>query len=70
MKLGEFERELRSLVRGDVRFDETARVLYSTDASIFEVRPLGVVTPRDADRVDQRTAATANRFGEAFAIGE
>src|SRR2546428_8755434 len=34
-------------VKGEVRFDEYSRVLYSTDASIYQILPLGVVIPRD-----------------------
>ncbi|HEV2356249.1 MAG TPA: FAD-linked oxidase C-terminal domain-containing protein [bacterium] len=43
--------ELRRRVRGEVRFDAVSRALYSTDASIYEIEPLGVVLPRDADDV-------------------
>jgi FAD/FMN-containing dehydrogenase/Fe-S oxidoreductase len=43
--------ELRRVIRGEVRFDPVSRVLYSTDASIYEVEPIGVVIPRDADDV-------------------
>lgn len=35
------------------RFDETARVLYSTDASIYEIEPLGVAFPAHADHVSR-----------------
>ena len=35
------------------RFDETARVLYSTDASIYEIEPLGVAYPAHADQVSR-----------------
>lgn len=35
------------------RFDETARVLYSTDASIYEIEPLGIAYPADADQVSR-----------------
>ncbi len=43
--------DLGRRVRGEVRFDAASRVLYSTDASIYEIVPLGVVLPRDADDV-------------------
>jgi FAD/FMN-containing dehydrogenase/Fe-S oxidoreductase len=39
--------DLRGIVRGDLLFDELSRVLYSTDASIFQVEPAGIVAPRD-----------------------
>ncbi len=35
--------DLKGVVKGDLLFDDLSCVLYSTDASIFEVRPLGVV---------------------------
>ena len=41
------ERALRAQVKGEVRFDAFSRVLYSTDASIYQILPLGVVIPRD-----------------------
>lgn len=40
---------LRRHIQGDVRFDLASRKLYSTDASIYQVEPLGVVMPRSAD---------------------
>ena len=43
--------DLRRRVRGEVRFDAVSRAIYSTDASIYEIEPLGVVLPRDADDV-------------------
>ena len=42
---------LRRAVRGDVRFDPASRLLYSTDASMYQVEPIGVVIPRDAEDV-------------------
>jgi len=38
--------ELRERVDGDVRFDEYSRQLYGTDASAYEVTPIGVVFPQ------------------------
>jgi FAD/FMN-containing dehydrogenase/Fe-S oxidoreductase len=43
--------DLKGLVKGDLLFDDLTRTLYSTDASIFQVQPLGVVVPRDEDDV-------------------
>ncbi|MGY1579877.1 FAD-binding and (Fe-S)-binding domain-containing protein [Streptomyces sp. MN13] len=45
------EAELRAAVRGEVRFDVTARALTTMDASNYRRVPLGVVAPRDADDV-------------------
>ena len=47
----ELARELRKRVSGEVRFDPYSRALYSTDASIYQMEPVGVVIPRDADDV-------------------
>ena len=49
--MNDLEQELRRIVRGDVRFDPTSRLLYSTDASMYQVEPIGVVIPRDAEDV-------------------
>ena len=38
--------ELRRRVDGEVRFDPYSRLLYSTDASIYQMEPVGVVIPR------------------------
>ena len=42
----ELEHELRRVVEGDVRFDAFSRLLYSTDASMYQVEPIGAVIPR------------------------
>src|SRR5919201_673608 len=54
--------ELRTHVRGAVRFDEGSRALYATDASNYRQVPIGVVIPRDARDVVQ-TIATCRRHG-------
>ncbi|MBI2002252.1 MAG: FAD-binding oxidoreductase, partial [candidate division NC10 bacterium] len=38
--------DLKQRIAGEVRFDPMSKVLYSTDASIYEIEPLGVVIPR------------------------
>jgi FAD/FMN-containing dehydrogenase/Fe-S oxidoreductase len=40
------ERLLRQQIAGEVRFDAHSRTLYSTDASIYQIEPIGVVIPR------------------------
>src|SRR6476646_8596187 len=45
------EEDLRGLVQGDVRCDDVFTQLYATDASIYELRPLGVVRPRNTNDV-------------------
>src|SRR2546427_2061247 len=39
-------RHLRGHIEGEVRFDQASRNLYSTDASIYQILPLGVVIPK------------------------
>ena len=39
-------------MQGDVRFDAATRGLYATDASIYQIEPLGVVLPRSLDDVE------------------
>ena len=40
------ERRLKAEVAGDVLFDRFSRGRYATDASHYQIMPLGVVTPR------------------------
>ena len=45
------EHELRKTITGDIKFDSYSRMLYSTDASIYQMEPIGVVLPRNTDDV-------------------
>lgn len=47
----DIESMLRGRVSGDVKFDPATRVLYSTDASIYQMEPVGVVIPRNVEDV-------------------
>src|SRR5690348_17965187 len=47
----ELEAALKKTVRGEVRFDDGSRALYSTDASNYRQVPIGVVIPRRIDDV-------------------
>ena len=38
---------LRREVRGEILFDAASRGRYATDASIYQIEPVGVVVPRD-----------------------
>ena len=42
---------LRVRIRGEVRFDQSARALYATDGSNYRQVPIGVVLPHDIDDV-------------------
>src|ERR1041385_7357605 len=56
------ERELRKSVRGEVRFGDGDRALYSTDSSNYRQIPLGIVIPRDRTDVIA-TVAACRKFG-------
>ena len=43
---------LRREVQGDVLFDPYSRGRYSTDASIYQIEPIGVVVPRRPEDID------------------
>ncbi|MFH5798247.1 FAD-binding and (Fe-S)-binding domain-containing protein [Haladaptatus sp. CMAA 1911] len=43
--------DLVTLIDGEVRFDEYSRQLYATDASAYQVTPIGVVFPTSTDDV-------------------
>jgi FAD/FMN-containing dehydrogenase/Fe-S oxidoreductase len=54
--------ELSKRIEGEVRFDKYSRLLYSTDASIYQIEPIGVVIPRHPDDV-REVVGFANRQG-------
>src|SRR5882762_4133902 len=56
------QRELEQRISGEVRFDTVSRALYSTDASVYQIEPLGVVIPRSRDDI-VRTVEIARRHG-------
>ena len=39
-------RSIAERIEGEVRFDRYSRILYSTDASVWQIEPLGAVIPR------------------------
>src|SRR5512142_486149 len=45
----ELAARLRRELRGDVLFDAFSRGRYSTDTSIYQIEPVGVVVPRDEE---------------------
>ena len=58
----ELVEELSRHVSGEVRFDKMTRMLYSTDASMYQIEPVGVVLPKNAEDVIA-VVETANRHG-------
>lgn len=47
----QFQRALAEAVSGDVHFDRFSRAMHATDASVYQLLPLGVVAPRNRDDV-------------------
>ena len=41
------EQQLSETLAGEVRFDLYSKALYSTDASLYQIQPIGVVIPKD-----------------------
>jgi FAD/FMN-containing dehydrogenase/Fe-S oxidoreductase len=56
------ENELKSVVKGEVRFDRGSRALYATDGSNYRQIPIGLVIPRDDEDVIA-TVAACRKFG-------
>jgi FAD/FMN-containing dehydrogenase/Fe-S oxidoreductase len=53
---------LAASIEGEVRFDRISQALYSTDASVYQILPLGVVIPKTRDDVI-RTIKICRQFG-------
>ena len=53
---------LRREIEGEVWFDPASRGRYSTDASIYQIEPIGVVAPRSAEDI-VRTIAICRESG-------
>ena len=45
----DLRQDLQNHTTGEVRFDRISRALYSTDASVYQIEPQGVVLPRSRD---------------------
>ena len=48
---GSLRRELEQQISGEVRFDAVSRALYSTDASVYQIHPLGVVIVKSREDI-------------------
>ena len=47
----EIAHELKNQISGEIRFDDMSRALWSTDASIYQIKPMGVVLPKSTEDV-------------------
>src|SRR5690349_25092956 len=50
------ERRLKSELSGDVRFDRFTRGRYATDASHYQIMPVGVVAPKSVEEAERAIA--------------
>ncbi len=57
-----FRQSLALHTQAEVRFDDLSRALYSTDASVYQIVPAGVVVPRSREDVIQ-TVRICREFG-------
>ena len=44
--ISDIKNELDQSIKGEVRFREVDKILYSSDASNYQIKPLGVVIPK------------------------
>jgi FAD/FMN-containing dehydrogenase/Fe-S oxidoreductase len=56
------QQALEHAITGEVRFDAVSRAMYATDASVYQLMPLGVVIPRSRDDV-RRTLQICTEHG-------
>ncbi|MCL4867516.1 MAG: FAD-binding protein [Anaerolineae bacterium] len=60
-RLADFAAALRPQLAGELRLDPVSRTLYSTDASLYQVMPLGVLLPQTVEDV-MAAAVLAHQF--------
>ena len=63
------ERRLKAQLLGDVQFDAFTRGRYATDASHYQIMPLGVVAPRSVKEVEHALAIAREEGASALARG-
>lgn len=59
--MGEILEDLRDIIKGEVQEDEKTLEEYSTDASLFKIRPRVVVFPKDAEDIKALVKFVAER---------
>ena len=57
----ELEQRITDALDGEVRFDRYSRALYSTDASLYQMQPIGVVIPKHQQDVITTVQIAAER---------
>jgi FAD/FMN-containing dehydrogenase/Fe-S oxidoreductase len=51
MDVQALQQDLESQIDGEVRFDKVSRALYSTDASVYQIEPTGVIVAKSRDDI-------------------
>ncbi|MGB8564431.1 MAG: FAD-binding oxidoreductase, partial [Pseudolabrys sp.] len=63
------ERRLKAELTGEVQFDRFARGRYATDASHYQIMPIGVVAPRTIEEADRAIAIARGEGASVLARG-
>jgi len=63
------ERRLRAELTGEVQFDRFSRGRYATDASHYQIMPIGVVAPRTIEEADRAIAIARSEGATVLARG-
>ncbi len=67
--MSDFEQDLARHFIGDLRFDPYSRLFYSTDASSYQIEPIGVGFPRTVDDVQHAVEVCARHGVPLLARG-
>ena len=63
------ERRLKAELTGEVQFDRFSRGRYATDASHYQITPIGVVAPRTIEEADRAIAIARSEGATVLARG-
>src|SRR5690349_7930 len=63
------ERRLKAELSGDVRFDRYSRGRYATDASHYQIMPVGVVAPRTIEEAERAIGVAREEGAHVLARG-
>src|SRR5882672_2861957 len=63
------ERRLKAELSGDVRFDRFTRGRYATDASHYQIVPVGVVAPRTIEETERAIGIAKAEGAKVLARG-
>ena len=66
----ELAARLKRAIEGEVLFDAFSRGRYSTDASIYQVEPIGVVRPKSAADVEAALAGMGVGIASSWVVAE